>query len=95
MKNNKYKNKKEEIERAREEVKELERYIESFLAFLPLPFCVINPLGIIIDVNKIFSDFIGYSETEIVGKKVGILFPNKKEASEFEKKVLKQRIIEN
>ena len=95
MENNKYKNETEELERARQEIKELERYIESFLAFLPLPFCMINPPGIIIDVNGAFSDFTGYSRAEIVGEEVDILFPSKKEASAFKEKVLRQRIIKN
>lgn len=95
MENNKHKNETEELERARQEIKELERYIEGFLAFLPLPLCIINPLGIIIDINKAFSDFTGYSNVEIVGKEVDILFPNKKEASVFREESLKQKIIKN
>ena len=95
MKNNKYKNETEELEKARQEIKELERYIESFLAFLPLPSFVINPLGIIIDINRAFSDFTGYSRAEIVGKEVDILFPSKKETLVFKEKVLRQGIIKN
>lgn len=95
MENKKHKNEIEELERARQEIKELEGYIESFLAFLPLPFCIINPLGIIIDVNRAFSDFTGYSRAEIIGEEVDILFPSKKEALAFKGKVLRQRIVES
>ena len=95
MENNKYKNETEKLEKARQEIKELERYIEDFLAFLPLPLCVINPPGIIISINRAFSDFTGYSKTEIVGEEVDILFPNKKEASVLKEKILKQKIIKN
>lgn len=95
MENNQYKTETEELERAKQEIKELERYIEDFLVFSPLPLCVINPLGIIISINRAFSDFTGYSKTEMVGEEVDILFLNKKEASVFREKALKQKIIKN
>lgn len=95
MGNNQYKNETEKLERARREIKELERYIEGFLTFLPLPLCTVNPLGIIISINRAFSDFTGYGKAEIVGKEVDILFSNKKEASVFKEKTLKQKITKN
>lgn len=73
-----------------DEVEELGRYIEDFLAFLPFPFCTVNILGIIVDINDALSDFTGYNKTEAVGKRVDILFADKKEAAALTKKILEQ-----
>ena len=92
-KENKTEYKKGELERARQEIKELEKYIEDFSAFLPFPLCTVNNLDIIIDINNAFSGFTGYSKTEIVGKKVDTLFADKKTISALPKKILRQEII--
>jgi PAS domain S-box-containing protein len=65
--------------RAQEDLNDLEKYIEEFTAFLPLAVCTINPLNVILDVNKAFCNLTGYEEIEAIGKRVEELFRRKKE----------------
>lgn len=81
------------LKKAREEIEELERYIEGFLMFLPMPFCTLNKVDIIIDINSAFSDFTGYEKDEIVGKGLDFLFPDEKDISNLKKNILKKKII--
>jgi len=76
-----------------EELEELERYIDELSSFLPLPFCIINPSGVILNINQAFSDLTGYNDLEIVGESASRLFQDKKEAEEMEKKILQGGLI--
>ena len=76
-----------------EELEELERYINELSSFLPLPFCIINPSGVILNINQAFSDLTSYNDLEIVGESASRLFQDKKEAEEMEKKILQGGLI--
>lgn len=76
-----------------EELEELERYINELSSFLPLPFCIINPSGVILNINQAFFDLTGYNDLEIVGESASRLFQDKKEAEEMEKKILQGGLI--
>jgi len=76
-----------------EELEELERYIDELSSFLPLPFCIINPSGVILNINQAFFDLTGYNDLEIVGESASRLFQDKKEAEEMEKKILQGGLI--
>jgi len=76
-----------------EELEELERYIDELSSFLPLPFCIINPSGVILNINQAFSDLTSYNDLEIVGESASRLFQDKKEAEEMEKKILQGGLI--
>jgi PAS domain S-box-containing protein len=76
-----------------EELSELERYIEELSTFLPLPFCIVNPTGMILNINKAFSDMTGYGDLEIVGEPVSKLFKNKSEAQALEDEFLKEDFV--
>ncbi len=78
-----------EIQNLQESLNSLVKYIDEINTFLPLPFCYINPLGIIINVNKSFVKFFEYEETEIIGNDFTILFKDSNEAV-FLKKELKK-----
>ena len=75
----------------KEDLRDLERYIEEFSTFLPLAVCTANPLGIIININQAFQNLTGYGATEIVGELAINLFSNKKEAETLEKTVFKEK----
>lgn len=77
------------LQTIKEDLKDLERFIEEFSTFLPLPVCMVNPLGLIINVNKAFQELSGYREMEIVRKKAEDLFLEKKKFQNLEKKALK------
>lgn len=54
----------------------LERYIEEFWAFLPIPAVVISPTFTVLNVSKKFEEFSGYKESEIVGENFKKFFKN-------------------
>ncbi len=56
------------------ELEDLRHYIEDFTSFLPLAFCMVNPLDYILDSNQAFRDITGYEKMEIVGKNINFLF---------------------
>jgi PAS domain S-box-containing protein len=64
--------------RAQEDLNDLERYIEEFTTFLPLAVCALNPLNIILSVNKAFCDLTGYEEIEVIGERIEKLFKKEK-----------------
>ena len=76
-----------------EELGELEAYIQELSTFLPLPFCIVNPTGMILNINHAFSDLTGYDELEIVGEEVNRLFKHQNEAESLKEKVMKQGLI--
>lgn len=57
-----------EFLRTREDLKDLETYVNELTAFLPLPFCTINPAGIVINTNVALENLSGYQVGEITGK---------------------------
>ncbi len=59
------------------ELEDLRRYIEDFTSFLPLAFCMVNPLDYILDSNKAFQEISGYEKMEVVGNNIDFLFKNK------------------
>ncbi len=78
-----------------EDLENLERYIEEFSLFLPLPVFTINPTGNIVDINQAAKNLSGYDEARIVGEGVELLFLDKKLAKSFIKGTLKNGYAEN
>ena len=76
-------------QKVREDLESLERYIEEFFEFLPLPVCMVNPVDVIIGINRAFQDLTCYSEMEIVGKETNFLFLEKKGIKDLEEEILK------
>lgn len=93
MKTSKTDKKKTFSQDTSEELEELEKYIEELSTFLPLPFCTVNPLGVILNINKAFSNLTGYGDLEIVGERVGRLFKDEEEVQRLEKKIFKQGLV--
>ncbi len=83
------------LEELSEDIENLERYIEEFSIFLPLPVCSITPRGIIININQATKDLTGYNETAMVGQETGFLFKEKDVIKKVFKRGLKEDIIKN
>jgi len=79
----------------KEDLENLERYIEEFSQFLPLPVYTINPTGIIVDTNKSANDLTGYDEDTIIGKEIEFLFDNKQLIKKYFEQALENKIIKN
>lgn len=95
MKKKKVIQKERMVHDAGEELEELERYIEELSTFLPLPFCIVNPSGVILNINQTFTDLTGYNNLEIIGEKMNHLFDKKKEAGDLERRILKEGLVKN
>jgi len=65
------------------ELEDLRRYIEDFTSFLPLAFCMVNPLDYILDSNDAFQEITGYDKMEVVGNSIDFLFKNKGKLESF------------
>lgn len=81
------------LQRVKEDLKDLERYIEEFSVFLPLAICTVSPRGIITDVNRAFSELTHYKGLEIIGEGAEVLFKNKKRWKNLEEKILKGKLV--
>ncbi len=75
------------------ELEDLRRYIEDFTSFLPLAFCMVNPLDYILDSNKSFQDITGYEKMEVIGNNVDFLFNNKGKIEAFIARVASRRAV--
>ncbi len=65
------------------EIEDLRRYIEDFTSFLPLAFCMVNPLDYVLDCNKAMEVMSGYDKMEIIGNEISFLFQEKDIIKEF------------
>ncbi len=70
-----------------DEIEDLRRYIEEFIAFLPLAFCITNPDDFILGANEAFEKLTGYERTDLIGMSVDSLFKNEEEIKDFKKKI--------
>jgi PAS domain S-box-containing protein len=57
-------------------INDLENYIRDLNTFLPIPLCSVDLEIKIIDINSSLSSITGYSNDEIVGNKINMLFKN-------------------
>jgi PAS domain S-box-containing protein len=71
------------LERAKEDLEDLEMYINEFTSFLPLAVCTVNPMGIIINVNGAFENLSGYRSHDIIGELLGEVFLEQKKLDKF------------
>lgn len=76
-----------------EDLGDLVMYIEEFSAFLPLAVCTVNPIGIIVNINKAFEELTGFRSIEIVGKSLIDIFLEKKEIEELQEVIMEKEII--
>lgn len=85
-----------QIQRCKQDLNFLEESIKELFHFLPLPICIVNPLNIIIGVNKSFEETIGFQDHEISGKTISELFLEKDKINNLVKAILQndERIVE-
>lgn len=65
------------LRKIQEDRDDLQRYIDELTVFLPLAFCTVNPLHLILGVNQAFQDLVGHDKMDIIGNEIGMLFINK------------------
>lgn len=85
------------IQNLKQDLKDLKKYIEEFLVFLPIPVCSVNPLGVVVDANRTFYNFTNYKRGEAIKGETIFraenLFKNEKEWLALEKRILNKEII--
>ena len=84
---------KDELEKTKEDLADLEMYIEEFSTFLPLAVCTVNPVERIIDINSAFENLTGYKSIEIVGESVEKIFPKNKIIAEILKETQGKKYV--
>lgn len=73
------------------EIEDLRRYIEDFTSFLPLAFCMVNPLDYVLDCNKSMEEMSGYDKMEIIGNEISFLFKEKEVVKDFVSEVANKK----
>jgi PAS domain S-box-containing protein len=81
--------------KVKEELESIKKYVDELTFFLPLPFCTINPLDLVLGVNNAFQELSGYKEMEIVGNEIDFIFLEKNKIQDFKKDILGERKIFN
>ena len=80
---------KEKISILLEDLTSLEGYARDLFTFLPLPVCLISPIGIVLEANPAFEKITNYKIEEIIGKPIENIF-EKKEIKELTEEGLKK-----
>lgn len=89
------KERQKEMKELKEDLGNLERYIEELSEFLPLPFCAVNPLSIIIDANKALKALAVYEEQQLIGEEIEVLFKDKSQIRKAFNNALKGELVRN
>ncbi len=82
---------KKNLERIKEDLDDLQRYVDDLTMFLPLAFCTVNPLNLILGVNQSFQTLTGYDEMESIGNSIDFLFLEKSKVQELKEEMPVQK----
>ena len=86
---------KNKLQLAQDDLMDLETYIREFSMFLPLAVVVINPIGIITDVNRAFRDLTNYDSIKIVGENISKIFLETDKIRSLLNDTQKERVLKN
>lgn len=75
-------------------LEDLAEYTKDLWQFLPIAVCSISPNGFIFDVNRVFEEFTSWQISEISGKPLSIVFPEK-DADNIRIQTLKYKSVSN
>ena len=84
-----------ELRGLKEDVEDLQRYMNEFASFLPVAVCDITLVGIIIFINKAFQELTGYKEIDIVGEPIKTIFSEKKGIEKFIDEISKKKVVKS
>jgi len=77
-----------------EDLSSLESYISDLFTFLPVPICLVSPLGVVLEFNPAFEKISGHESHEIIGEGVEKIF-EKKEIDNLIKEIRKEGEVES
>ncbi len=81
------------LEQTEEDLENLEKYIEDFSIFLPMPVCSVNPAGNIVDANQAAVNLTGYSDIELIGQKIESIFKDQESVRHLFNDVLERGVV--
>ena len=81
--------------RIKEDLEDIQRYVDELTTFLPLSFCTVNPLDLILGVNNFFEKLTGYKEMDVIGNSIDFLFLEKDKVKELKKEILEDKKASN
>jgi len=84
-----------ELQGLKEDIEDLQKYINEFASFLPVAVCDVTPIGIITFINKAFQEMTGYREIDIVGEPIETIFLEKKETEKIMDEVSKKGVVKD
>lgn len=70
-----------------EDLEALKKYVDELVNFLPVAFCVANPLDYVLEVNNFFEVLSHYEKIEVIGMDIQDLFLEKEEIKSLIKEV--------
>lgn len=68
---------KEELQKTKENLVNLEFYMEEFSSFLPLAVCVLDSLKTVININSAFTELSGYSPSDMIKERLEKIFSDR------------------
>jgi len=74
---------KQELDRIKDDLEDIETYLNELNSFLPLAVCSVSPVGVVINVNNAFERITGHSAHESTGKRIEEFFENQDAIKEF------------
>lgn len=92
------KNKEEQFfsQNLQEDLENLERYIQEYSLFLPLAVYSVNPVGVIVDINKAGKSLSGYQkEMDLIGKDIDTIFKNKQAIKKLFDQTMEKGYVKN
>lgn len=91
----KFKELKEQLEKTRKDLEDLELYTQDLISFVPVAFCLLSGVGKIVNSNKALEDLIGYDLMEASGGFLEKFFLEKKRIRDLLKEASKKETIKN
>jgi len=83
----------QELQGLKEDVEDLQRYMNEFASFLPVAVFDVTLIGIIIFINKAFQELTSYREIDIVGEPIETIFLEKKEIKKIIDEISKKEVV--
>lgn len=84
----------EEQADSKEQVEDLETYIEQLSTFLPLAVCTLSSIGIIVDSNQAFLRLGGFNSLNVIGKPFALFFSERQVIEQILKNVRERGSVE-
>jgi len=80
---------KNQLKKTRNDLEDLEAYVQDMLFFVPVGFCFLSGIGKIVDSNQRFRELIGYNIMELSGNSLYKFFVEREKIRKILKEIIK------